>query len=121
LIRSVCRLEAGAAKRRAVGRVGLVWSCDESLVLGGLGPGELVARDVYFLEGGGAALGPWVRVVERLTADVADLGFVYGPGGELLGRVVELDGSMITWRPAVASESSPAASGAAVPPPDAPA
>jgi hypothetical protein len=63
-----------------------------------LEPGEMLARDLYFLERDeGGELRPWVRGVERATFDACDLGVVYGPGGEVLGRLVEMDGSMLTW------------------------
>ena len=58
--------------------------------------GELVAVDMTVLapEGGAPAA---VRMVERVTLDRCDLGFVYDAGGALVGRMVDLDGSLLTW------------------------
>lgn len=99
LLRQVERLEAAAAVRAVEpAAVSLVWSSDEVVVdLAQLRPGEYVATDVTIeerLEG----VSIW-RTRERLTCDVRDLGNVYDVDGELVGRIVAIDGPMVEWRP----------------------
>jgi hypothetical protein len=91
------KLEARFAP--ALGPVGLVWSRDESLFDGLLEPGEYIARDMRVLapevEGGTPAV---VRMEERVTRDANDLGWIYGAAGAVVGRVTELNGSLVSWR-----------------------
>ena len=103
LISAVKRLEASAAARakEVPAGVGLVWSVNEARVdPGDLVEGEYIACDIR-MEGGApgadGAPGPtWWAVSERVTLDARDLGVVSSAGGLRIGRVVELDGSMVT-------------------------
>jgi hypothetical protein len=104
LVRAVDRLEVrGRLAAPCLDGVGLVWSRDEVRVTRDLEPGELIAIDMYQLEGyvpyEGAAPDTWgARLEERVTRDTQDLGFVYDVAGQVIGQVVELDGGMISWR-----------------------
>jgi hypothetical protein len=51
-----------------------------------LGEGDLVALDVHATELQGG-----VRTVERITRDPDDLGYVYDAGGEIIGRLLEVN------------------------------
>ena len=99
LVRQVARLEAAAARALEVEEapVGLMWTSQESRVDGeSLAEGEWVAVDLYLgdeLDGV-----QYVRLVERATWQDTDLGWVYDGEGARVGRVVELDGSLLTWR-----------------------
>jgi hypothetical protein len=110
LLRAVERLESAAAAAAPVG-VGLVWTRDEALVDRDLEAGEYVACDVRRVVsiGEGGELLWCVRLEERVTRDRSDLGFVYGPGGEVAGRVVALDGSLISWVPCALALDPPGA------------
>jgi hypothetical protein len=51
------------------------------------------------------------KLIERVTTDRNDLGFVYlgapgAPGTVRVGRVVEVDGGLLTWREVSASASA---------------
>jgi hypothetical protein len=120
LISQLRRLEDGAAEARAVrpAAVGLIWSRQESVVdLAVLYEGEYVAVDLR-MEGGmpvplrgspavaAAAPGAW-HMSERITRDPQDLGIVRDAEGARIGRVMELDGSMITIEWDVPPEVSP--------------
>jgi hypothetical protein len=94
---SLKKLEARASTaRRVAGGVGIVWSRDDVRVVRALEPGELVAVDMTILEPAGESPAA-VRMVERVTLDPCDLGFVYDAGGAVIGRMTELDGSLLTW------------------------
>jgi hypothetical protein len=73
-----------------------VWSRDDLRIAGGLDPGELVAVDMYVLAPEGESPAA-VRMVERVTLDASDLGFVYDAAGALVGRMTEVDGSLVAW------------------------
>jgi hypothetical protein len=103
---SLKKLEARAfAARRAAGGVGIVWSRDDVRVKRELEPGELVAVDMHRIGSVGVGVDQtWcVRVVERVTLEEEDLGWVYDAAGVVVGRVTESDGSMLTWRPETAA------------------
>jgi hypothetical protein len=103
------RLEAGAAAARERGpaAVGLVWSTRESVVdPDTLQPGEYIAVDIR-LEGCPHVAGEpvpdalsdppcWWTLAERVTTDPQDLGVVRDGFGARVGRVMELEGSMIS-------------------------
>jgi len=103
LLRQVERLEAaGAARAAEPAPVGLVWTVQERRVeAADLEPGQYIAADVEIV--GHVAEVPLVRVTERITYDVADLGWIYraevdGEPLERIGRVVAVDGPMISSR-----------------------
>ena len=105
LISSVKRLEAGAqrAREQAPIAVGLVWSNHETTVDPEmLEAGEYLAADIWIEGGpeatvaGAAEPATWWKVKERVTLDPQDLGLVYDSSGVRIGRVMELDGSMVT-------------------------
>lgn len=105
------RLEARAGSwSRAAAGIGIVWTRDESRVERELDPGEWIAVDMYrVLSVGRNGDQTWcVRVVERVTRDEWDLGWVYDAAGAVIGRVTESDGSMLTWRPEPAAAAEPA-------------
>jgi len=106
LITSIKRLEAGAAvaRERRPAAVGLSWSRNEARVdPEELGPGEYIACDISIRSGAGVGAVPdamadqpyWWNLAERVTLDPQDLGLVRDAEGERIGRVMELDGSMI--------------------------
>lgn len=110
LISSVKRLEAGAARAREEepAAVGLVWSTHESKVeVESLADGEYVAVDVRLDRYGESAPGAvvdgqvveppeWWTIEERITSDPRDLGVVRDAEGVRVGRVVAIEGSMLT-------------------------
>ncbi|MGA2270210.1 MAG: hypothetical protein ABSH44_17195 [Bryobacteraceae bacterium] len=109
LLRAVERLETGFV----VGgpgpgcEVGLVWTRDESRVDRALEQGEWIAHDLYEVaaaEGAPACS----RLVERVTTDGNDLGWVYDPAGQVVGRVVEIDGTLISFCRQGCEEEAPA-------------
>jgi len=100
LLKQVRRIEqkrlaaAAGAGVSLVGPVALCWSVDEARVGRPLVAGEFLAVDVHRVRVDGLA---WeIRTVERVTSDSADLGFVYDASGSRVGRVVRLDGSLLT-------------------------
>jgi hypothetical protein len=104
LTRKVSRLEAGAAAARAEepAAIGLIWTQQEKRIdADALAAGEYIACDLYYDEEpgqfGAGGVPPTVRTVERVTVWESDLGKVYGPEGERIGRVTAIDGSMLTW------------------------
>lgn len=118
LISSLRRLEAGAAAAREAkpAAVGLIWTRQESVVdPETLYRGEYIAVDLTMRAGApvalggasGVAPGAWL-MAERITQDPQDLGVVRDAEGQRIGRVMELDGSMISieWdeRPVVAAD-----------------
>jgi len=110
LLKKLVRAEEVAAQREAppLPPVGLCWSNGSARVPARqLEPGEYIACDVHLL--GRVAEGvEGVRCVERITSADWDLGIVSDAGGPC-GRVVAIDGSLITWRPFDAPEASPVA------------
>jgi hypothetical protein len=111
-------LEAGAAAAREAkpAAVGLIWTRQESVVdPETLYRGEYIAVDLTMRAGApvalggasGVAPGAWL-MAERITQDPQDLGVVRDAEGQRIGRVMELDGSMISieWdeRPVVAAD-----------------
>ena len=97
LERAAAAAEEAAA--RPVGDVGIVWtSSDGVLEPGELAVGEFVAFDITITDAGGASGTPTLRVAERATRDPRDLGVVYDAAGARLGYVVEVDGTLLSWR-----------------------
>jgi hypothetical protein len=116
LITSLKRLEVDAArarKKREPAAVGLSWSKHEVAIdADSLQPGEYIAVDIRIegcareqldaakesgrLPAATSAPPCWWAVTERVTRDVQDLGVVRDYFGNRLGRVVELEGSMVT-------------------------
>ncbi len=113
LLTSLKRLEAGAAAARATKPtpIGLVWTANETRIDPEcLEPGEYIACDIRLegrerpgldlpaLDENGDVVEPpsWWSVEERPTFDAADLGIVRNCDGERVGRVVELDGTLVT-------------------------
>ena len=93
------KLEARASTARraaAAGGVGIVWSRDDLRITRELEPGELVAVDMHVVVPEGEAPAA-VRMVERVTTDVSDLGWVYDAAGAVVGRMTEVDGSLVAW------------------------
>jgi hypothetical protein len=122
LISTLRRLEAGAAeaRERKPAAVGLIWSTQENVVdPQDLRVGEYIAVDLRIqgaapvvVEGGPAivavgAPGAWA-MAERITRDPQDLGVVRNAEGGRVGRVMELDGSMISIEWDEAPEHAPA-------------
>jgi hypothetical protein len=65
-----------------------------------LAPGELLAVDVE-LEWSGALGRRLIFTRERITRDESDLGLVYEGGASaehVIGRLVAIDGDVLTWR-----------------------
>jgi hypothetical protein len=115
LIRRLDAIAAAAAEREAERVAGadlaVCWSVRESRVDDGdLEAGDYVACDVRYLDEGAAALDALpvgvrpidftaqLSITERVTRDERDLGYVYDAGGVRVGRVVAVDGSMLTLR-----------------------
>jgi hypothetical protein len=115
LIKRLDAIAAAAAEREAERVAGadlaVCWSVREARVDDGdLEAGDYVACDVRYLDEGAAALDalPVARrpvdftaqlsITERITRDERDLGFVYDAAGLRVGRVVAVDGSMLTLR-----------------------
>lgn len=104
LISTVGKLEAGAARARKAAPVvvGIAWSAGEERVYPEeLLDGEYIASDIQ-LDAGAVVAGvmrsdppPEWKVRDRVTTDAADLGTVRDAAGEIVGRVVGLDGSMV--------------------------
>jgi hypothetical protein len=98
-------LEAGAAaaRERKPAAVGLVWTVHESPVdPETLEVGEYIAVDIRMTgaaavdpRGDAGAPGSWM-MTERITTDPQDLGVVRDAEGARVGRVMELEGSMIS-------------------------
>ena len=100
-VRAVEQLETGASrsaalkKQRAVAW-GLIWADHdaEPIDQGELGPGETVALDLMVLEEiNGVRV---CKAVERIATDPADVGWVLDAEGELTGRVLALEGSVVS-------------------------
>jgi hypothetical protein len=115
LIKRLDAIAAAAAAREAERVAGadlaVCWSVRESRVDDGdLEAGDYVACDVRYLDEGAAALDALpvgvrpidftalLSITERITRDERDLGYVYDAGGVRVGRVVAVDGSMLTLR-----------------------
>jgi hypothetical protein len=95
LLSKVRGLEAAASVKRRVA-VGLVWTEDDVRVdPAAVRGGEHVALDVRIT--GACGETPLWQTTERVTADPADLGVVYGESGSAVGRVVRVDGSLVEW------------------------
>jgi hypothetical protein len=115
LVRAVERLE-GRLSAVVGGDVGLVWSRDERRVEREPGAGEYVACDMRYVGPLVEGVTPTVRLEERITRGVNDLGWVYDDAGAVVGRVMELNGSLITiCRQGSAAELVADASGAPEP------
>jgi hypothetical protein len=96
LLSKVLGLEAalGASRRREP--IGLVWTEDDVRVdVAALRADQHVALDIRIR--GACGETPIWKTVERVTADPADLGVVYGESGAKVGRVVKVDGSLVEW------------------------
>jgi hypothetical protein len=89
---------AGAARAVEPGPVAIAWTAqEERLDPQELDYGEYLACDVQIDEEAGDGVQLW-RLRERVTTDARDLGYVRDAAGNLLGRVVSMDGSLIEWR-----------------------
>jgi hypothetical protein len=109
LIARLQRAEAGAAAARESkpAAVGLIWTREESVVdPETLFQGEYIACDIRIVGGAAvphvgdpaaahAAPGAW-SMVERVTTDPQDLGWVLDAEGARVGRVMGIDGSMLS-------------------------
>lgn len=109
LIRSIERLEeARSGRPRNRGRAwGVVWTDSEELLAGGLARDERLAVDLHVVEEfEGVRL---VRLVERATRERGDLGRVYAMDGSVVGRVVDLEDSLVTvsWLVSGAEAAAP--------------
>jgi hypothetical protein len=102
LLRRLEGLEAGAAvaEAEAEAAVGVVWSCDElRLDATQLEAGEYIACDSHRLDPPELfASCPRVRLVERITRDADDLGYIYDAAGVRVGRVTAVDGNLVSYR-----------------------
>lgn len=104
MIKQLERLEgaAGAAAAAPAGAdavgVGVAWSdTDERVDVAQMRVGEYVAADVHILGEACAGVPQWL-IRERFTTDSCDLGWVVDAGGDVVGRVVAMDGSLLTLR-----------------------
>lgn len=101
LIKQLERIEAAAAAvapDSGAVPVGLAWSnCDARVDAAQLLPGEYIAADVHVLANACPGVEDW-SILERITCDAGDLGFVYDGAGARVGRVVAMDGSLLTLR-----------------------
>ena len=99
LIRQLQRLEASHALAETAGpAIGLAWSeRDERVDVAQLEPGEYIAVDVHVLGEACPEVDRWL-VRERITRDSRDLGWVLDAAGEVVGRVAEISGSLLTLR-----------------------
>jgi hypothetical protein len=113
LTKQVARVERAAERTLEIAAepCGLIWTENEVRVDGReLEPGEYIAGDLFLGEevGGGQELADLqargergcqiVRVVERKTRDVEDLGRVFSTGGLELGVVTRIEGTLLEWR-----------------------
>ncbi len=90
------KAEASARDRahRRAGPVGIVWTGDtQELDRAALPEGARVVEDAHVVE----VDPPEWRMVERVARGPEDRGDVYDSAGELLGRVVGISGSLVTW------------------------
>lgn len=102
LIKRVERAEGVAAERAAPapGRMGICWSADDRCIDSAeLQEGEYVATDMVISEylGVGPEAVPLIALCERVTPHEDDLGWVTGPDGERIGRVVGLSPGLLEW------------------------
>jgi hypothetical protein len=100
MIKRLDRLEEAAAAAEVAGApIGICWSSYEGNRVDAamLERGELIAADVTidYVDGFGV---PNILVEERVTRDEADVGWVYDRQHEKIGRVVEIEGTLLTWR-----------------------
>ena len=98
LIKTVQRLEGAAAMalETEAPAIAVCWSRHDVRVdAATLLPGEYIAVDMRLGdELQGAQL---VVLTERVTCDAGDLGRVYDSNGAVVGRVTEIDGSLLTY------------------------
>lgn len=93
LLSRVERLAGLRRKEPAPQAVGIVWSADDERLPDDveLAEGERVAVDYYEVAGGTRAEGVVQRrLVERVTRERGDRGYVYDAGGAVVGRVVSV-------------------------------
>jgi hypothetical protein len=98
LIRQVAELEAAAAARaEEPAPIGVCWTTyEERVEARELEEGEYIAADMTRVEElAGTAV---IRIRERVTLDVRDLGWVYDAEGARIGRVVAVDGTLVSWK-----------------------
>lgn len=100
-IRAIEQLESGASeralrKKREAVAWGIIWADHEADAIDpdDLGPGESLALDLMVME---ELEGVRVcQAVERITHNPADSGWVFDSSGDVAGRVLGLDGSMVS-------------------------
>ena len=109
LIKRVERLAAASVPEAEDAPLALVWSQHDTKVdAGRLGAGEFIAVDVVRsgVYAGACQLADGthhdgteqVVIRERVTTDESDLGWVLTAGGERIGEVTAVRGSLIEWR-----------------------
>jgi hypothetical protein len=100
LLKRLERVEAAEAAEAVAGNaIGICWSSFEGnrVDASTLARGELIAADVTIDYWDHMGV-PNILVVERVTRDEADVGWVFDRQGEKIGRVVEIQGTLMMWR-----------------------
>jgi hypothetical protein len=93
LVGRLKKIEAAAAQEQMrVKAAGVVWTSDHEHYAGELQPGERIVSDVHIGEDYGGAQEWTLR--DRPARDDEDLGDVY-QGGELVGKVERVEGSLV--------------------------
>jgi hypothetical protein len=95
LVGRLKKLETIAEEKPRVMAAGVVWTTDHEKYAAALQPGERIVSDINIGENYGGAETWTLR--DRPARDDEDLGDVY-QGGELVGRVEWVEGSLVVYR-----------------------
>jgi hypothetical protein len=95
LVGRLKKLEAAAEEHPRVMAAGIVWTIDHEHYAGELQPETRVVSDVHIGEDYGGAQAWTLR--DRPARDDEDFGDVF-KGGELVGKVERVEGSLVVYR-----------------------
>jgi hypothetical protein len=104
LVGRLRKLEAAAEEHPRVMAAGIVWTSDHERYVGELQAGDRIVSDVHIHEECEGAQAWTLR--DRPARDDDDFGDVF-KGGELVGKVERVEGSLVVYREFV-DESHPA-------------